>query len=105
MFACILVATSLVLAGCGGDEKSDDGGDEPAVESTKAPDVPDTWPLTGLEVPGGKSAALTHPVLVLKMDNTSSSAPQVGLGKADLVVEELVEGGVCLLYTSDAADE
>jgi len=97
MFACILVATSLVLAGCGGDEKSDDGGDEPAVESTKAPDVPDTWPLTGLEVPGGKSAALTHPVLVLKMDNTSSSAPQVGLGKADLVVEELVEGGVTRL--------
>jgi len=97
MFACILVAASLVLAGCGGDEKGGDEPDEPNAESSKTPDVPDTWPLTGLQVPGGKSAALTHPVMVLKMDNTSSSAPQVGLGKADLVVEELVEGGVTRL--------
>lgn len=96
MFASILVAASLVLAGCGGDDDGGDEPDEPGAEST-APDVPDTWPLTGLEVPGGKSAALTHPVLVLKMDNTASSAPQVGLGDADLVVEELVEGGVTRL--------
>jgi hypothetical protein len=40
-----------------------------------------------------------HPVIVTKVDNTSSSAPQVGLGSADLVVEELVEGG----YTRLAA--
>ncbi|HYH33785.1 MAG TPA: DUF3048 domain-containing protein, partial [Nocardioides sp.] len=38
-----------------------------------------------------------HAVLVTKIDNTSSSAPQVGLGKADLVVEELVEGGMTRL--------
>ena len=31
------------------------------------------------------------------MDNTASSAPQLGLGKADLVVEELVEGGLTRL--------
>ena len=95
IFAVILVATSLVLAGCGGDDEGEP--DEPGVESSTAPDVPDTWPLTGLQVKGGKSAALTHPVLVLKMDNTAGSAPQVGLGKADLVVEELVEGGVTRL--------
>jgi hypothetical protein len=35
--------------------------------------------------------------MVLKMDNTYASAPQVGLGEADLVVEELVEGGVTRL--------
>jgi hypothetical protein len=35
--------------------------------------------------------------MVLKMDNTSSSAPQKGLGSADLVVEELVEGGMTRL--------
>ncbi|MFA6575238.1 MAG: DUF3048 domain-containing protein [Nocardioides sp.] len=96
IFASILVAASLVLAGCGGDDGGDEP-DEPGADSSTAPDVPDTWPLTGLQVPGGKSAALTHPVLVLKMDNTESSAPQVGLGKADLVVEELVEGGVTRL--------
>ncbi len=38
-------------------------------------------------------------MIVTKVDNTSSSAPQVGLGSADLVVEELVEGG----YTRLAA--
>jgi hypothetical protein len=30
---------------------------------------------------------------VVKIDNTASSAPQIGLSKADMVVEELVEGG------------
>ena len=35
--------------------------------------------------------------MVTKIDNTASSAPQVGLGKADLVVEELVEGGLTRL--------
>ena len=62
------------------------------------------WPLTGLEVPSGKTAELDHPVLVAKMDNTTSSQPQVGLSKADLVVEELVEGGLTRLaafYYSD----
>ncbi len=71
MFASILVASSLVLAGCGGDDKGDEP-DEPGAESSTAPDVPDTWPLTGLEVPGGKSAALTHPVMVLKMESPQS---------------------------------
>ena len=35
--------------------------------------------------------------MVLKMDNTYASSPQVGLGEADLVVEELVEGGMTRL--------
>ena len=62
------------------------------------------WPLTGLKVPADKTAALDHPVLVAKMDNTASSQPQVGLSKADMVVEELVEGGLTRLaafYYSD----
>ena len=46
---------------------------------------------------GDESAAKTYPVLVTKMDNTYSSAPQIGLGEADLVVEELVEGGLTRL--------
>jgi hypothetical protein len=55
------------------------------------------WPLTGLKVPPDKTAALHHPVLVVKMDNTESSRPQVGLRRADMVVEELVEGGLTRL--------
>jgi hypothetical protein len=97
-----LLTASLVLSACSGD------GDGPAPEAapstaptqqvTKGEQVaPETWPLTGLPVKGGRSAAARHPVMVLKMDNTSSSAPQRGLGSADLVVEELVEGGLTRL--------
>ena len=95
--AAALVATSLVLAGCGGDDS------EPTDESPEAQEIAggstldSTWPLTGLPVEGEDSAAQDHPVLVTKIDNTGSSAPQLGLGTADLVVEELVEGGMTRL--------
>jgi hypothetical protein len=91
-----LVALSLVLAGCGGDDskpKSADG--SPSASPT--PEVPATWPLTGLEAKDGQSVALDHPVIVTKIDNSPNSAPQVGLSKADMVVEELVEGGITRL--------
>lgn len=89
-----LTVLSLALAACGGDDGGDTGSEEPqAVAEEK--EEPETWPLTGLEAKG--STALDHPVLVVKMDNTEASAPQQGLGSADLVVEELVEGGVTRL--------
>jgi len=59
------------------------------------------WPLTGAPLEG---EAPQHPVYVVKIDNTSSSEPQVGLSSADMVVEELVEGGLTRLaafYHSD----
>ena len=87
LVAAVLAAASLVLAGCGRD-------DDPA---ESAPEVPSTWPMTGLPVSGDETAEQTYPVLVTKLDNTSASAPQAGLGKADLVVEELVEGGLTRL--------
>jgi hypothetical protein len=53
--------------------------------------------MTGLPVSDDETAERPYPVLVTKLDNTASSAPQIGLGKADLVVEELVEGGLTRL--------
>ena len=52
------------------------------------------WPLTGEPVTG---ATPDRPVLVTKIDNSPSSQPQLGLKKADLVTEELVEGGMTRL--------
>jgi hypothetical protein len=100
-----LAAGALVLAGCGGDDA--DGTDspaEPGASNSHTVGDPDTWPLTGLPVESGASSEQKHPALVLKMDNTAASAPQEGLGSADLVVEELVEGGMTRLaafYYSD----
>jgi hypothetical protein len=52
------------------------------------------WPLTGLPVSGSTP---NRPVLVTKIDNTASSRPQIGLRKADLITEEMVEGGMTRL--------
>lgn len=99
-----LLALSLSLAACGGDEPAD----EPDAAETSAPvEEPQVWPMTGLEATG-KGVPADRPVLAVKIDNTASSAPQQGLGSADLVVEELVEGGVTRLavfYDSDIPGE
>ena len=93
-----LAATALLLAGCSGKEDAGEpaasSGEPTSSPSSEEPAEPSYWPLTGLERTGD---APKHPVLVTKIDNTSSSAPQVGLGSADLVVEELVEGGMTRL--------
>jgi hypothetical protein len=60
---------------------------------TKPAPTPQRWPLTG-----EKAMRLPkHRAVVVKIENTSSGAPQIGLGSADLVVEELVEGGLTRL--------
>ncbi|MFC5727809.1 MULTISPECIES: DUF3048 domain-containing protein [Nocardioides] len=90
-----LVALSLLLAGCGDDAAESKSADE--TSEAPAPEEPATWPLTGLPAAEGESVEQDHPVLVAKIDNSQSSAPQLGLGQADLVVEELVEGGTTRL--------
>ena len=49
------------------------------------------WPLTGVI---DEAAEPTAPILVAKIDNSSTSRPQTGLAQADMVIEVLVEGGV-----------
>lgn len=86
------LALSLTLTACGGDDKDDEKAKE-AKKQAQAEVLESTWPMTGLDVSGKESASQDHPVYVVKIDNTPSSAPQVGLSSADMVVEELVEGG------------
>ena len=90
------VVASLVLAGCGGDDEKkaeDRPSSQPTQGGTKLAAV---WPLTGLPAP---EETPDHPVMVVKIDNTRPSEPQVGLSKADMVVEEQVEGGITRLAT------
>ena len=100
LFAVAFAAAGLTACG-GGDATPAAQQADPSEAFTPAEAeeevTPDTWPLTGLEVADGDSAAQKHPILVTKIDNSTSSSPQVGLGQADLVVEELVEGGITRL--------
>lgn len=90
------LASSLMLAGCGGSSEDKDKPEaKPASQPTQGGTVlAAVWPLTGLPAPDGTP---DHPVMVVKIDNTTSSQPQIGLNKADLVTEELVEGGITRL--------
>jgi len=98
-----LTAAGLLLSACGGSASSSpEASGSQSVQN--GADLTQYWPLTGLEVPADQSAALDHPVLVTKMDNTTSSAPQLGLSHADMVVEELVEGGLTRLAAFSYSD-
>jgi hypothetical protein len=63
----------------------------PAVTTTTAPAT--TCPLTGAPVPGGGPVP-ARPALAVKVDNYWAARPQTGLGQADIVFEEPVEGGI-----------
>ncbi|MCW2828212.1 MAG: hypothetical protein JWQ67_1828 [Marmoricola sp.] len=83
---------SLTLAGCSAEDKAAAKPDSQPVEGGAK--LAALWPLTGEPVTGSTP---DHPVLVTKIDNTASSRPQQGLDRADLVTEELVEGGMTRL--------
>jgi hypothetical protein len=51
-------------------------------------------PLTGLPV---TAAAAKQVAVVVKIDNVSAALPQSGVGQADVVYEEMVEGGLTRL--------
>jgi hypothetical protein len=107
----VSIVVSSLLAGCGG------GGDKTAAttpQDTSSSAAPATanaftltgeWPLTGEKLTGSEP---DHPVYAVKIDNTSNSEPQIGLSSADMVVEELVEGGLTRLaafFYSDLPDK
>lgn len=95
-----LLATG--LAACGSDEP------EPEPDATSEPPAgaADTWPFTGL--PADEDPARPHPAYMVKVDNDLNAAPQSGLDEADLVVQEMVEGGLTRLaafFYSELPDE
>jgi hypothetical protein len=56
---------------------------------------PPTAPLTGLPDPSG--TALTRSALTVKIENTPEALPQWGIDQADVVYEEIVNGGITRL--------
>jgi DUF3048 family protein len=72
-----------------------------AIAAVAAPGPPGPSPLTGLPGP-----APNRPALIVKIDNAPKARPQVGLNQADVVVEEMVEGGItrfaAIFHSQDA---
>lgn len=56
--------------------------------------TPPSAPLTGTPLPPALLDVLARPVLAVKIDNARAARPQSGLDRADVVVTELVEGGL-----------
>lgn len=72
-----------------------DGGSPPPTITTAAPTTttaPPPFPLTGLPDPEHRGERL--PALAVKIDGSDGARPQAGLEDADVVFEEIVEGGV-----------
>src|SRR5438093_3014474 len=87
--ACML---ALALAACG-------GGKSPG---KKTAPLPPRSSLTGLIV--ADASVLKRTVLAIKVENSIDARPQSGLGAADIVYEELAEGGITrfiALYQSE----
>lgn len=71
-----------------------------------APEPIEPCPLTGEMLPGDKQPP-NRPVLAVKVENTPDAQPLAGLQGADIVYEEVVEGGITrfvVLFNCDEAN-
>lgn len=93
---------ALLLAGCA--SRPEPAVTAPASPSPSAP-APELFPLRGTPVQG---SAVLHPSIAAKIGNDVEARPQWGLDRADIVIEELVEGGLTryvAVWHSDIPEE
>ena len=99
--ALVLVG-GLLLAACTGEAR-DSAAPEP---ERPEPEPPPVCQLTG-EDPR-KNVDLNRPAIALKIENSPEARPQSGLDQADVVFEEIVEGGItrfmAIYHCRDAAE-
>lgn len=88
-YLAALFAAALLASACSGSA-SEPQADE--VVPSPSPTEEPTCPLTG-QGPVG-AVDLARPAIGLKIENSPESRPQTGLEAADVVFEEVVEGGV-----------
>ena len=97
LIALVVIAVLAVTVLAYRHQSATGGGSTPPtsapVTTTTAP--PDIAPLTGLADPSGQAAH--RPALIVKIENTPEAMPQWGLDQADVVYEEIVNGGITRL--------
>lgn len=102
-FAVVAISLAIVLTGC--SKGSNNADKSPGVSASPTKPALPIWPMTGI---ASKSASKTKPVLVIKVENDPGVRPQSGLDSADIVFEELVEGGItrfCTIFQSKLPTE
>lgn len=95
MAVVVAAIAAVLLLGGGGDERSE------------RPPSPGTSAETVLPLLGTPGPVPEHAALAVKIDNTESGRPPTGLTRADVVFEEMVEGGLTRLlavYQSQEPD-
>ena len=109
----LIVSTSLLAAACSqlpsgvatnpsspssGQSSSNGSGSssQPTAANSPSPEPTpsEVWPLTGKPAP---DAVAHRPALLVKIDNVGAALPQQGVNRADIVIEEPVEGGLTRL--------
>jgi hypothetical protein len=97
--AAVAITATLVAGACSNSSKHDPSGDGAFASTTTVPGAPSTSavpkvpsPLTGLPVDEDVAA---RPAVSIKVDNSDEGrVQQVGIDKADVLIEEKVEGTV-----------
>jgi hypothetical protein len=91
--ALIAVAV-LTTAGCSHHKKTpaavSSSTPAPTTSAAPPPPPPPRWPLTGVLM----SAPVDRPAIAVKIENSVTARPQTGLNAADMVWEQVVEGGI-----------
>ncbi len=88
---------SVLTASCGSSKSSAASStttSNAASAATTSTVAPQTFPLTGLPVTAANASNLNRPALMVKIDNAPQAWPQAGINQADVVYEEMVEGGI-----------
>lgn len=93
----VVAVLALVLGGCSAAPKVAHEAapkSSPSPSPSPSPSLPPA-PLTG---EGVEEEVLARPALVVKIENTAKARPQAGLETADIVFEQLVEGGTTRFF-------
>jgi hypothetical protein len=98
--ALIVVVGVAVAVTAGGGGGEDEAATTTTTTSTTAPTTTTTAPAgPTLPLLGTPGEVPNRPALVVKLDNAPLGRPQAGLNQADVVYEEMVEGGITRLFT------
>ncbi|HEX2054732.1 MAG TPA: DUF3048 domain-containing protein [Actinomycetota bacterium] len=104
----LLLLVTLVAAACRNESEPQAAPTREEASPAEPPPPPEPvrCPLTGVEVPAGID--VNRPAMAVKIDNHPAARPQTGMETADIVYEELVEGGLtrflAIYHCGDAQD-